>query len=134
MIKKYARKTGALVAIVLFISVLSPAFNILAATQTGANKGVSLSATIDNPLGVKTIPELITVLLQLVARIGAIVCVFFIIYSGFLFIKAQGQPAELTKAKNIFLWSVIGTAVLLGASVIAGLIQGTVESVVGPIK
>lgn len=93
---------------------------------------VSGSATIENPLGTgKTITVLIADILKIIAQFGAIVCVFFIIYAGFLFIKAQGDPAELTKAKSVLLWSVVGAAVLLGASVIADLIRGTVNSVLG---
>jgi hypothetical protein len=89
---------------------------------------------ITNPLakgGVDSIPSLITQILKIVARLGAIVCALFIIYSGFLFIKAQGNPEALNKAKSVFMWSCIGTAVLLGASVMANMICNTVASVVG---
>ena len=97
-----------------------------------ADTAVFNSTTIQNPLGqAKTLTVLIGDLLQLVAQIGAVVCIFFIIYSGFLFIKAQGDPAELKTAKSVFLWSVVGTAVLLGASVVSDLIRGTVESLIG---
>lgn len=90
-------------------------------------------ATLINPLGDsnKTIFDLVTKLLKLAAEIGAIVCVFFIIYSGFLFVKAQGKPEEIEKAKTVFFWSVIGTAVLLGATAVADIIKGTVSSVTG---
>jgi hypothetical protein len=100
--------------------------------DTSGSGGVHLTAQIENPLGAgKTLTMVVADLLKLAAQIGAIFCVFFIIYSGFLFIKAQGDSAELKTAKSIFFWSVIGTAVLLGATVIADLITGTVESVIG---
>ena len=115
---------------------------VSAANQTGTTNvsgGTSKSSrynnavTLNNPLGAQnqSLMDLIATLLILVARIGAVICVFFIIYSGFLFIKAQGNEGELTKAKSIFMWSIIGTAVLLGASVIAQVITGTVYSVLG---
>jgi len=97
------------------------------------SSGRGLVAELTNPLGGQnqSLLDLITNLLVLVTRIGAIVCVLFIIWSGFLFIKAQGDPAEITKAKSVLLWSVVGTAVLLGASVIADLVNGTIHSVIG---
>lgn len=89
-------------------------------------------ATLNNPLGdVKDIPALVAAILKLVAQFGAIVCVFFIIYAGFLFVKAQGNDKELEHAKSVLLWSIVGTAVLLGASVVADVIRGTVEEVTG---
>ncbi|MEI6480563.1 MAG: hypothetical protein WCO12_03540 [bacterium] len=89
------------------------------------------SNAINNPIGPSNmdINQLVVELLKIVAQLGAIVCVFFIIYAGFLFVKARGNEAEVTKAKNVLLWSVIGAAVLLGASAIAEVIKGTVESV-----
>ncbi len=86
---------------------------------------------INNPIGPGNmdINQLVVELLKIVAQLGAIVCVFFIIYAGFLFVKARGNEAEVTKAKSVLLWSVVGAAVLLGASAIAEVIKGTVESV-----
>ena len=122
-----------------------PIFNVLAQqtiqTVSGNGSDASVrtvkgsssggSGAIENPLGgsVNDINSLVVELLKLAAQIGAIVCVFFIIYAGFLFVKAQGAEAEITKAKSVLLWSVIGAAVLLGASAIAEMIKGTVEGV-----
>jgi hypothetical protein len=111
----------------LFLLTTTATFDVLAATA-----GVNLNGgTLVNPLGSKTLTALIADLLKIVAQLGAVICVFFIIYSGFLFIKAQGDPGELKTAKSVFLWSVVGTAVLLGASVVADIIIGTVNSVIG---
>jgi hypothetical protein len=123
------KKTFIFITLVAIFSI--PALTCTVFAESGSNVAVNLSAELDNPLGVKSITELITNLLKIVAELGAIICVFFIIYSGFLFIKAQGNEGELTKAKSVFFWSVIGTAVLLGASVVAEIITGTVESITG---
>lgn len=92
---------------------------------------IAQSNSISNPIGPQNmdLTTLIAQLLKIVAMIGGIVCVFFIIYAGFLFVVAQGKPEEIQKAKTTLLWSVIGAAVLLGASVIAEVIKGTVEGV-----
>ena len=127
MIKKYLKNPITILALfsVLFLPTLT--LNVYAATTGGP-----LQATLENPIGScdMSLQDLVVKLLAVVAELGAVVCIFFIIYSGFLFIKAQGNEGELTKAKSIFMWSVIGTAVLLGASVIAELIQGTIMSVI----
>ena len=115
-----------LVFVTLFLLLLGPIFAFNTYAQSYGK-----SVPLENPLGANN-PNLIALignLLKIAAQIGGIVCVFFIIYSGFLFIKAQGEPAELTKAKSVFFWSIVGAGVLLGASVIASLIQGTVNSV-----
>jgi len=55
--------------------------------------------------------------------------VLAIVYSGFLFIKAQGNKTELETAKKAFTWTVIGGAILLGALAIAELLNATVQQV-----
>ncbi len=89
----------------------------------------SVSYTVDNPLGpsIDTLPELVALVLSAVVQIGVPVVALGIIYSGFLFVKAQGNPAELKTAKEAFYWTIIGAMIVLGAFVILGIIEGTVE-------
>ena len=64
---------------------------------------------------------------NIVMPLGMSIAVIFIIYSGFLYVKAQGKPGEIEKAHNALTWTLVGTAVLLGAWVLAGLVGGTIE-------
>ena len=64
---------------------------------------------------------------NIVMPLGVSVAALAIIYSGFLYIKAQGNPGEIGKAHEALKWTLVGTAVLLGAWVIAQLIGGTIE-------
>ncbi len=74
--------------------------------------------------------EFVSIVLdKIVLPVGAVVAVIFIIYTGFLFVIAQGKPEALDKAKKAFLWTSIGTAVLLGSWVIAQAINSTVASI-----
>jgi len=82
--------------------------------------------TIDNPIGADTINELIKTILEGVIKIGIPIIALAIIYCGFLFVKALGKPEELKKAKDALLYTVIGSAILLGAWTIAQLISDTV--------
>ncbi|MEI6528750.1 MAG: hypothetical protein WCO10_03750 [bacterium] len=90
-----------------------------------------VQTTIDNPLGkgVNSIPALVAKLMNVVAMVGGVVVVFFIIYAGFKFVEAQGNPGKLEKARDTLLYTVIGAAVLLGADVIANVVAGTINSI-----
>ena len=68
-----------------------------------------------------------TVIRDVVNPRGGVVAVFFIVYSGFLFVTARGSEDKLKTAKRALLYSVIGTAILLGAWVIAEVIASTIN-------
>ncbi|MBI4136184.1 MAG: hypothetical protein HY481_01370 [Candidatus Vogelbacteria bacterium] len=93
----------------------------------GGSGGGSSGAPITNPLGsINEIKDLITKILDIVIQIGLPAIALAIVYTGFLFVKARGNEAELTQAKTTLFWTVIGAAVILGAFVIQTAIEGTV--------
>ncbi|MDO8569180.1 MAG: hypothetical protein Q7R89_00080 [bacterium] len=59
--------------------------------------------------------------------IGGILAVLAFIYSGFLYVTAQGNEAKLKTAHSALLYTAIGTAVLLGSWVIAKVIENTIN-------
>jgi hypothetical protein len=90
----------------------------------------AINVQVTNPLGATdTLPKLIQQILRVAIQIGFPVLVLAIVYSGFLFIKAQGNKTELETAKKAFTWTVIGGAILLGALAIAELLNATVQQV-----
>lgn len=87
-------------------------------------------AQIENPLkSASSIPEFISSVLVYIVRIGGIIAIFAFIWSGYLFVRAQGNPKALEDAKTVFINTCIGTAVLLGAQLIASIIVGTIKSI-----
>ena len=92
---------------------------------------INLSAEPITPT-IHSIPEFIQSILHIVLQIGIPVAAFFLLYSGFLFLTAQGNDTKLTSAKNAFLWAVIGTAVLFGSWLLANAIVGTIAQIGGP--
>ena len=86
------------------------------------------SGKICNPLGnsVNSIPELIQKFLIGAIKIGIPIIALAIVYSGFLFVFARGNPEKLTAAKETLLWTLVGAAILLGSWTIATLIQTTI--------
>lgn len=88
-------------------------------------------AQIENPLGKNTtISGFVTSILGYITKIGGVVAVFAFIWSGFLFVQAQGKPDGLKNANTVFLNTCIGVAVLLGAQLIASIIIGTIKGIV----
>ncbi|MDD2934921.1 MAG: hypothetical protein PHX25_00405 [Candidatus Pacebacteria bacterium] len=88
----------------------------------------ALSTTgIDNPLNASSIQGLIDLIIKAMIEIGTPIAILFLIYSGFLYVKAMGKPAEITKATQAFTWTLVGIAVLLGASILAKVIAGTIN-------
>mgnify|MGYP001614974660 CR=1 FL=1 len=76
-----------------------------------------------NPLNSCTFAALAQNVAKIVAQIGFPIAALAIIYSGFLFVTAQGNEKQLQDAKRTFLWTIIGTAILLGAWAIATAVQ-----------
>jgi len=114
----------------VYVILTVPAF---ASAQITMDSGCGGSPCLNNPLGsTSSLPALLTAILNnVVIPLGAILCALVIIYSGFLFVTARGEPGKIEDAKKTFFYAVIGTVVLLGATVISGIISTTVGQLGG---
>ncbi len=83
-----------------------------------------------NPLKIDSFTGLVQAILKVAVYILFPVAVLFLIYSGFLFITALGNFEKLTKAKNNFLWTLVGMTLLLGAFALSTLIKGTIDPII----
>ncbi|MEK7477852.1 MAG: TrbC/VirB2 family protein, partial [Patescibacteria group bacterium] len=79
-----------------------------------------------NPIAAGTFLELLTSILKVLVEIGTPILVIAIVWVGFLFISARGNPTKLTTAKDAFFYTLIGAAVVIGAKAIAEVITNTV--------
>ena len=113
-------------AVLSLLSVI--AFYILTTIVAYAQSG-----SLENPLNsnFSTIPTFIAGALKVLVMVSLPIIAFFIVYSGFLFVFARGNETKLTKARDNFLYVIIGALLILGAWVIATLIGGTVTQLVG---
>lgn len=84
---------------------------------------------IDNPILYDDLNEFLLAIVDGVVQVGFYLVVIFIIYAGFLFVKARGNEAELKKAKEAFLYTIIGATILLGATVLKNVIVGTINQI-----
>jgi hypothetical protein len=79
-----------------------------------------------NPISIDTLAGFVKSILDIVVMIGIPIIALAIIYSGFLFVKAKGDPKELSTAKETFLYTIIGAAIILGSWILAQAICSTV--------
>ncbi|VAW32742.1 hypothetical protein MNBD_CPR01-162 [hydrothermal vent metagenome] len=87
------------------------------------------STGLKNPLKANSIQELLTAVLSYVVQIGTVVIVLMMVWTGFKFVLAKGNPTELQGARKMLLWTIIGALVILGAQVIAMGVQSTVTAI-----
>lgn len=96
--------------------------------------GTSNSVTLVNPLeggGVNSLPELIKKILDIALTLGVPLIALAIIYSGYLFVAAQGNPTKLEEAKRTLVWVIVGAAILLAAYAISTAIVSTINAIRG---
>ncbi len=86
-------------------------------------------AQLKNPLNdsFSSIPQFISGALKVMVMVALPIITLFMVYSGFLFVLAQGNQETLAKAKTNFLYVIIGSILILGAWVFASLIGGTIS-------
>ncbi len=107
-------------ALVLVLS-LAPAIALAACTS---NTG---SGSLLNPVTMCNIQDFVAKALQTLVLIALPIIGFFIVIAGFQFIWARGNQAALSKAKQNFMYVIIGACLVLGAWVLATLIGSTIS-------
>lgn len=75
-----------------------------------------------------SIPGFINMVLEkILLPIGGVIAVLMIIWAGLLYVTARGDTTKIARAHDALLWTVIGAAILLGATVISKAIQATID-------
>jgi hypothetical protein len=84
---------------------------------------------IQNPLGnIDSFPKLAKALFDALLPIGVSIGVLFIVWSGFKFVWAQGNPEKLKEARTTFLYTIIGIGIFLAAWSIAEVVSKTIDA------
>lgn len=76
------------------------------------------SFKIDNPLKAQDFPTLVEHLSTAVMKIGVPFAVAALIFGGFRFISATaaGNETKLKEARTLIIWTIVGTAVIVGGA------------------
>lgn len=72
--------------------------------------------------------EFIQDILDVILIFAVPLIVFFIIYAGFNYVMARGNPGKVADASRALLYAVIGGVIILGAYVILEVISGTIDA------
>lgn len=91
-----------------------------------------INITLTNPFKTgDSLYDLIRAVVEnIVLPIGGVIAVLALIYSGFLYVTAQGNQSKLDTAHKSLLYTAIGTAILLGSWVIANVIENTIKQLI----
>ena len=87
-----------------------------------------LSYTLNNPLQFNSLEALIVGILNVLLIIAVPIIVFFIIFAGFSYVTAQGNPEKIKQASRSLTYAIIGGVLILGSVAIAEILKSVVES------
>lgn len=90
----------------------------------GSPSNPSGGVSLPNFIGESSISGLILKITDFLITLALPFAAFMIIWAGFQFATAQGDPAKLTKAKQNFVWTIAGVAVILASKAIISYITG----------
>jgi hypothetical protein len=126
-------KLPTILTVLLFIFLPFVVSSTGASNQQTVPSNVSIDFQIKNPLkgGANSISGILVIILEnIVMPLASVAVVLAIIYSGFKFITADGNPAKINEARTGLLYVLIGAGVLLGAKGIAVAIEATFKQLV----
>ena len=72
--------------------------------------------------------DLLSTILSIVMYVLFPVVVIMVMYTGFLFVTAKGNPQKIQQARTALMWTVIGGLVVLGARAFSLMVESTVTS------
>lgn len=113
-----------------------PSLDNIQVRQSGASSdnirvgssGLSASPKLQNPIKYNTFSAFAAAVTKTAVQVLMPFIVLAFIYSGFLFVKAQGNVEDLKKAKTAIIYSMLGAFILLGAWGFAQIIGQTVST------
>ncbi len=86
---------------------------------------------IENPLkGGDSIDTIFINILNFIEYAGAFVSTFAFVYGGFLYVKARGNEKGIGEAHEFMKGTIIGTLILLSATIIGEVIQKTIHNLI----
>ncbi len=121
-----------IISLPVFVLAQSGSTNTTGTTGTTNN---TVPVFIPNPAakaGGTVLEVLYSLLKTVVMPIAAVVVVMMIIWAGFMYLTAQGNPAKIAAAHQRLMWSLIGAGILLGATGIATVVETTIKSLITP--
>ena len=121
--KKFIHRSVHLYWVIINGVLLAP-LQVLASSHPSGEEGIGALFKYQN------INQFVKGIIGLALQVGVPIAAIMVMYSGFKFVTARGNPGEIEKAKEMFFYTIIGAFILLGAFVIRDVIEGTVNQVI----
>ena len=109
---------------VFIVGVVS--LSMTAYANSGTLPSTDGAARIENPAAADSITGFITLAVSKVAEVGLVLLVLAVIYVGFKYVMARGNPKSLEEAHRALLYTFVGGLILIGAELFAKIISATV--------
>ncbi|MFT7644444.1 MAG: hypothetical protein ACI9BF_000088 [Candidatus Paceibacteria bacterium] len=81
-----------------------------------------------NPLGLDSVKALLESILDVIMIISTPIVVFLLIYAGFMYVTARGNPEQIGQATRALTYGVIGGVVIMGSAVILNIMSDVATS------
>lgn len=87
-----------------------------------------------NPLeNIEDLPDFLKVLWKIIFDLAIVLAPLLIVYAGFLFVTAAGNPDTIKKAKDVITWTIVGLVIILISGGIASVIKDVLKQGSSPI-
>jgi hypothetical protein len=96
--------------------------------DTGPGQPKEIKFDLINPIKADNLIELLNLVVDAAMLVLIPLIVLAIIYTGFLFIKARGVEKDITAAKQMFYYVIIGAAIILASKLIITFVSSTIGS------
>jgi hypothetical protein len=83
------------------------------------------SVNLSNPIGVKSVPELIGNIINAALGIVGSLALIMFIYGGFTWMLAAGNEKAVEKGRNILIWATVGLVVIFASYSLVNFIINT---------
>ncbi len=86
------------------------------------------SQTFNNPLSFTSITDMIVAIVNVVIVMSTPIIVFFLIYAGFMYVTARGNPEKIQQASKALLYGIIGGVIILASVAIMTIVKNLVSA------
>lgn len=94
--------------------------------ETGITNACNIKGADNNPYCVTQkqdnsndpLPQTVKKVTTVVATIGGVIAVSFVIYGGFRYVVSSGEPQKVASARNTIIYALVGVLVIVMAQVI----------------
>lgn len=120
--------------LIVTLSVLAISAPIIVFGDVGGGAGAPNVGTLNNPLKFSSVCGFFKELFNAAIMLGVPVATLFIVWAGFKFVIARGNPEALKVARLNATYVAIGIAVFLGAWFLSQVIAATIKAVAPSIN